>query len=115
MELIHETIIFSAGLSFLLPVSAAPLPVHAADVPENAYLFSYFINNGEDGLHLAWSADGLKWQALNDGKSFLKPDVGKSKLMRDPCVNTGPYGTFHMVWTSFPSRPPRSISIPATM
>lgn len=71
----------------------------AAEVPATAYVFAYFINNGEDGLHLAWSADGLKWQALNDGKSLLKPEVGKSKLMRDPCIATGPDGTFHMVWT----------------
>src|SRR5262249_19745224 len=26
--------------------------------------------------------------------------VGKSKLMRDPCVVRGPDGTFRMVWTS---------------
>ena len=71
----------------------------ATEVPDNAYLFSYFINNGEDGLHLAWSADGLKWEALNEGKSLLKPEVGNSKIMRDPCVITGPDGTFHMVWT----------------
>ena len=71
----------------------------AAELPETCYLFSYFLKNGEDGLHLAWSTDGLKWQALNGGKSFLKPEVGKSKLMRDPCVTTGPDGTFHMVWT----------------
>ena len=82
------------GLSAVLCSAAS-----ATEVPEKAYLFSYFINNGEDGLHLAWSADGLKWEALNDGKSLLKPEVGNSKLMRDPCVITGPDGTFHMVWT----------------
>lgn len=69
-------------------------------VPETAYLFSYFIGNGEDGLHLAWSGDGLKWEALNGGRSFLKPEVGESKLMRDPCLLRGPDGTFHMVWTT---------------
>jgi hypothetical protein len=64
------------------------------------YLFTYFTKNGEDGLHLAWSADGYTWQRLNAGKSYLAPTVGKSKLMRDPCVVRGPDGTFHMVWTS---------------
>tara|TARA_R110001583_G_scaffold27453_4_gene98135 strand:+ start:1731 stop:1904 length:174 start_codon:yes stop_codon:yes gene_type:complete len=34
------------------------------------YLFSYFKGNGEDGLHLASSEDGLKWEALNNDKSF---------------------------------------------
>ncbi len=64
------------------------------------YLFTYFTKNGEDGLHLAASADGYKWERLNDGRSYLAPKVGKSKLMRDPCVVRGPDGTYHMVWTS---------------
>ena len=64
------------------------------------YLFTYFTKNGEDGMHLAASADGYTWSRLNDGKSYLAPKVGKSKLMRDPCVARGPDGTFHLVWTS---------------
>lgn len=67
---------------------------------EQVYLFSYFTNNGRDGLHLAYSRDGLKWNTLNDGKSFLTPTIGKDKLMRDPSICQGPDGTFHMVWTS---------------
>ena len=68
--------------------------------PASAYLFTYFTKNGEDGLHLAWSADGYKWEKLGEGKSYLAPTVGKSKLMRDPCPVRGPDGTFHLVWTS---------------
>ena len=68
--------------------------------PAPAYLFTYFTKNGEDGLHLAWSADGYKWEKLNEGRSYLAPRVGKSKLMRDPCVVRGPDGVFHLVWTS---------------
>ncbi|MEO6005920.1 MAG: glycoside hydrolase N-terminal domain-containing protein [Opitutus sp.] len=67
---------------------------------DTAYLFTYFTGNGEDGLHLAWSEDGYRWTALNGGGSFLAPQVGKDKLMRDPCVTRGPDGTYHMVWTS---------------
>jgi hypothetical protein len=63
------------------------------------YMFSYFMGNGETGLHLAWSEDGLQWQALNNNKSFLTPSAGKDKLMRDPCIIQGPDGKFHMVWT----------------
>lgn len=66
---------------------------------EKAYLFSYFMNNGQDGLHLAYSYDGLKWQVLKDNKSFLAPTVGEDKLMRDPCIIKGPDENFHMVWT----------------
>jgi len=72
----------------------------AADANSTAYLFTYFVKNGADGLHLAWSADGYKWEALNSGASYLPPRVGKSKLMRDPCVACGPDGTYRMVWTS---------------
>jgi hypothetical protein len=71
-------------------------PIEAAST---SYLFSSFRGNGEDGLHLAYSEDGLKWTPLNDDKSYLKPTVG-SKLMRDPCICQGPDGTFHMAWTT---------------
>ena len=64
------------------------------------FLFTYFTKNGEDGLHLATSRDGFRWGRLNDGKSYLTPQVGRAKLMRDPCVVRGPDGTYHMVWTS---------------
>ncbi|MBE7177136.1 MAG: glycoside hydrolase family 43 protein [Mucilaginibacter polytrichastri] len=64
-----------------------------------AWLFSYFKNNGEDGLHLAYSRDGLHWTALKGDSSYLKPDLSKDKLMRDPCIIRGADGKFHMVWT----------------
>lgn len=67
---------------------------------KDVYLFSYFVGNGEDGLHLAYSHDGLKWETLNNNRSFLKPELGKDKLMRDPSITQGKDGTFHMVWTT---------------
>lgn len=68
--------------------------------PESdVYLFSYFMDNGQDGLHLATSPDGYSWTALNDNKSLLTPMVGNDKLMRDPCVIKGGDGKYHMVWT----------------
>jgi hypothetical protein len=93
--LISHALAWLAGISI---ITAAPSAAEAK-LPETCYLFSYFIGNGEDGLHLAWSTDGLEWKALKEGKSFLTPKVGKSKLMRDPCVAQGPDGLFHMVWT----------------
>ena len=82
----------------LIAALLAPF-AHAAE-PATAYLFTYFTKNGEDGLHLAWSTDGYKWEKLNGGQSYLAPKVGRSKLMRDACVVRGPDGTYHMVWTS---------------
>ena len=81
-------------LTFLL----ASLSARAADT---AYLFTYFIGNGADGLHLLWSEDGFKWTPIAEGRSVLPPRVGTTEvLMRDPCVTRGPDGTYHMVWTS---------------
>lgn len=81
--------------------SAAVVGVASAEAArERSFLFSYFRGNGESGLHLAWSRDGYRWEALNEGRSYLTPKVGESKLMRDPCLFRGPDGTFHMVWTT---------------
>ncbi|MFC1569538.1 glycoside hydrolase family 43 protein [bacterium] len=66
---------------------------------DDVYLFSYFKGNGEDGLHLAYSYDGLTWTALKQDSSFLSPLAGVDKLMRDPCIIMGPDDAFHMVWT----------------
>lgn len=66
---------------------------------KNVYLMSYFKGNG-DGLHLAYSRDGLRWEALLNDSVVLKPVIGKDKLMRDPSIVQDDEGTFHMVWTS---------------
>ncbi|MGD9928580.1 MAG: glycoside hydrolase family 43 protein [Mangrovibacterium sp.] len=63
------------------------------------YLFSYFMDNGQDGLHLAYSRDGYHWEVLKNNQSFLIPQVAEDKLMRDPCIIQGPDKKFHMVWT----------------
>ena len=73
---------------------------YAQSLPKKtAYLFCYFKGNGEDGLHLAYSNDGFSWKSLHGDSSYLKPEVGSDKLMRDPCIIKGGDGLFHMVWT----------------
>ena len=67
--------------------------------PPGHFLFSYFINNGEDGLRFLSSSDGLQWTPVNGGRPFLHPQVG-SRLMRDPSIARGPDGMFHLVWTT---------------
>ena len=66
---------------------------------DSVFMFSYFKQNGQDGLHLAYSLDGLTWKALKNDSSFLKPMIGKDRLMRDPCIIRGADNRFHMVWT----------------
>jgi hypothetical protein len=78
----------------------------AADA-NNVFLFSFFREpNGQAGLFLTASTNGLNWTELKapDGKSFLEPQVG-GKLMRDPCLRLGPDGVFRMVWTTSWGRP----------
>jgi hypothetical protein len=88
------------NLLLLLLLFASNVSFGQAD--RRVLLFSYFKGNGEDGLHLATSDDGYTWTALRHDSSFLKPTVGKEKLMRDPCIirTPGPNGMFHMVWTT---------------
>ncbi len=83
---------------FLLLISIAFFS-GAFPTDNEVYMFSFFQNNGADGLHLAYSEDGLNWEALNNNESFLIPKVGNDKLMRDPCIILGGDGKFHMVWT----------------
>jgi hypothetical protein len=85
--------------SIILLLSLICLTEQLSGQKKDVFLFSYFKGNGEDGLHLAYSPDGLKWTSLKNDKSFLTPTAGKDKLMRDPCLFRGPDGTFHLVWT----------------
>ena len=65
---------------------------------KEVYMFSTFREPADEGLYLAYSYDGYNWKNL--GGSWLAPQVGKQKVMRDPSVVKGPDGIFHMVWTS---------------
>ncbi len=87
-------------LVFLSVCSLCLLAGDRQNSSAGGYLFTYFTGNGEDGLHLAWSRDGLQWQAANAGRTLLYPLVGETVLMRDPCLTQGPDGTYHMVWTT---------------
>jgi hypothetical protein len=97
----HEETMKKSVLSMLFLILAGALsPAISAGTPDGAYLFTYFVGNGADGLHLAWSRDGLTWKPLGNGKSFLTPTIGKARLMRDPSVARDAEGNYHLVWTS---------------
>lgn len=64
-----------------------------------AFLFAFFRKNGETGVFLASSNDGMCWQELNGGNPVLIPNVG-GMLTRDPSICIGPDGRYHMVWTT---------------
>jgi predicted GH43/DUF377 family glycosyl hydrolase len=73
------------------------LPVFA-QAKDSVYLFCYFKGNG-DGLHYAYSKEGLKWNVLLNDSIVLRPTVGNDKLFRDPCIIKGTDALYHMVWT----------------
>jgi hypothetical protein len=64
---------------------------------KQVYLFTSFHEPAKGGLRLLYSDDAYHWTDLN--KTFLKPEVGTQKVMRDPSIVQGPDGTFHLVWT----------------
>jgi len=86
-------------MALLAALGSAPLTPAPAEGADEVLLFSFFRGNGEAGLYLAWSEDGLNWEEIKPDHVWLAPKVGDSKLMRDPCIMAGPDGLFHLVWT----------------
>ncbi len=62
------------------------------------YLFTSFHEPANEGLRLLYSKDGYHWKTTDS--IYLKPMVGKDKIMRDPSMLRAPDGTFHLVWTT---------------
>lgn len=85
------------GLGAFTLTACATNPAHAAD----PLLFAYFATGkGEaDGLKLAASDDGFTFRALAGGRSLLVPQVGETKLLRDPFLFRDG-ATFHLLWTT---------------
>ncbi len=65
---------------------------------KQVYLFTSFREPATSGLYFLYSEDGYHWKDL--GCSFLMPQTGSQKIMRDPSMILGPDGTFHLVWTT---------------
>ncbi|MEN6493295.1 MAG: glycoside hydrolase family 43 protein [Thermoguttaceae bacterium] len=83
----------------LLTATAVAAP--PAQPAGRVFLFTFFREpNGNDGLHLAWSRDGYRWEELGPAQhTWIRPTLGH-KCMRDPSLHQGPDGTFHLVWTT---------------
>jgi hypothetical protein len=86
-------------ITLLLATRLASTVLAAEREPKDSVnLFTSFRNNGEDGLRFLYSEDGYRWHEVPG--TFLKPQVGPSRLMRDPSLALDPDGTFHLVWTT---------------
>ena len=94
-----HTVLSTALLATMLSLSA---PAVRAEPPasDEVLLFSYFRDNGKDGVFLATSDDGAEFRPLNDDKPvFPPPKWPGQNLTRDPSILYHD-GVFHMVWTS---------------
>ncbi len=69
-----------------------------ASCSNKIYLFTSFHEPANEGLRLLYSKDGYHWKTTDS--IYLKPMIGKDKIMRDPSMLQGPDGTFHLVWTT---------------
>lgn len=72
--------------------------VSACAQEKEVYLFTSFHEPANEGLRFLYSEDGLHWKSIPG--IWLKPTLGKEKLMRDPSIAKGPDGTYHLVWTT---------------
>ena len=70
----------------------------SAIAQQKVYFSTSFHEPATDGLRFIYSRDGWTWQAV-DGV-WLKPEVGRQRVMRDPSIIRTPDGMFHLVWTS---------------
>ncbi len=64
---------------------------------KDIYVSTSFHEPANEGLRFIYSKDGIHWDSIQG--TFLKPTVGKEKVMRDPSIVRGPDGIFHLVWT----------------
>jgi hypothetical protein len=83
-------------------VAALPLvaPGRSATEEESALLLTYFRDNGQHGVNLAMSSNGVDFVALNGDRPIFKPPPWPGQnLTRDASVLYRD-GRFRMVWTS---------------
>jgi predicted GH43/DUF377 family glycosyl hydrolase len=85
-------------MRFKLLIITGALLMTLACCNRKAYLFTSFHEPANEGLRLLYSKDGYHWKTT-DG-IYLKPLIGKDKIMRDPSMLQGPDGIFHLVWTT---------------
>jgi hypothetical protein len=90
------TWIMAAGVT----VSAVAAGSARAAESDDVLVLSFFRDNGQAGIFLAWSEDGVKFSPLNDDQPVMKPAPWQGQqLTRDPSI-VFHVGKFHAVWTS---------------
>jgi beta-xylosidase len=65
---------------------------------KQAWLYTSFNEPAKEGLRLMYSYDAKHWTYFNH--IFLKPEIGKEKIMRDPSMIKDKNSVYHLVWTT---------------
>jgi hypothetical protein len=65
---------------------------------KTVYMYSSFHEPATEGLRLLYSFDGKRWTDFDT--TFIKPEIGEQKVMRDPSIVRGPDKVYRLVWTS---------------
>lgn len=82
----------------VLSLIAALAMTGLSSIAKDIYVSTSFHEPANEGLRFIYSYDGIRWDSIKG--TFLTPQVGNQKVMRDPSIVKGPDGTFHLVWTS---------------
>jgi beta-xylosidase len=75
----------------------AVIALFSCKARKDVYLFTSFNEPATAGLRLLYSHDAYHWTDLKH--IFITPQVGDAKIMRDPSIEQGPDGVYHLVWT----------------
>lgn len=84
--------------TILFIISSITLLFTSCKSDKELYVFTSFHEPATEGLRFLYSNDGINWDSIPG--VWLKPEIGKQKVMRDPSIVRTPDGTFHLVWTS---------------
>jgi hypothetical protein len=85
-------------LAMTLPIAAQKSAANPPTDQNSHWLFAGFKGNGEEGVYYAVSPDGYHWTIANQDRPVFH-QTQPNELMRDPFLQRGPDGTFHLVWT----------------
>lgn len=79
-------------------ILVCPFLLTACGMGKDYYMFTSFHEPADEGLRFLYSKNGVDWDSVPG--VWLRPEVGKQRIMRDPSIARTPDGVFHLVWTS---------------
>ena len=85
------------GIGKLL-VGVCMVLLFSCQTEKEFYVSTSFHEPADEGLRFIYSKDGIHWDSI--AGTWLKPEVGTQKIMRDPSIVRSADGTYHLVWTS---------------